>query len=476
MYDIAIIGCGVIGSFIARELSRYNPKIAVLEAGSDVAVGASSANSGIVHAGFDAAAGTNKAKFNVLGSRMMESTAKELGVKYHKNGSFVLSFSQKEDAEIASLLQRGVNNGVDGLRLISAEEVKALEPNISPAVRGALYAPTGGIVCPYGLAIAAMGNAMDNGAALFLNFRVSGITKDRGGFTLVSDKGGKIHSRLVINCAGIYADKVAGLIGDKSFKIGARKGEYILLDRESAGFVSRTLFTVPNEKGKGVLVTPTADGNTLLGPTSVESGDREDNSATAEGLAYIREAATRLCENIPFHQTITAFTGVRAYCDRHDFILEQSGVDKRFINVAGIESPGLSASPAIGKYVAEMAADMLNAKLNLGFDPCRQAEHFFKDLSVAEKNELIKKDKAYGRIVCRCEEVTAGEILHAVRANPRPYTVDAVKRRTRAGMGRCQGGFCQPYIVDILREAYGLAYTEITKSGGNSKIFTGKTK
>lgn len=476
MYDVAIIGAGVIGAMTARALSRYDIKIALLEAGSDVATGASAANSGIVHAGHDAPEGSKKALFNVRGNRMMQQVARELGVKCGNNGSLVLGFSESEDAVLRDLLSRGKKNGVTDLEMLDAAAVRKIEPNVSRDVFSALYAKSGGIVCPYELTVAATGNAMDNGAELRLNFRVAAIVSGKNGFTIASDKGDKIEAKRVVNCAGIYADKVAGMIGDNSFKIGARKGEYILLDRESGSFVAQTLFTLPSEKGKGVLISPTVDGNILIGPTSVENSDREDNALDAEGFNYIKENAMRMCENIPFHNTITSFAGIRAFCDRHDFVIEPSNVDARFFHVAGIESPGLTASPAIAEHVSKIIADSLNARENAAFDPYRQPDYFFKELTRDEKNELIARDSAFGRILCRCEEITMGEVLHALRRNPQPRTVDAIKRRTRAGMGRCQGGFCQPYIVDILKEEYGLSDEEVMKSNGESYIFTGRTK
>ncbi len=477
MYDIAIIGGGVVGALTARELSRYDLKICLLERAADVAAGASSANSGIVHSGFDASEGSLKALYNVAGNSLMKNTVYELGVKYENNASLVLAFSQEEDDILVKLKERGYKNDVKNIDIIRRDEIKKLEKNVCESVTSALLAKSGAIVCPYELTIAAAGNAIDNGAVLLTNFEVAGIEKDKKGFTLCSSKGEKIECRAVINCAGIYADKVAQMIGDNSFKIYPKKGEYILLDRECAGFVSSTVFTCPSEKGKGVLVSPTVDGNIIVGPTSVLSDDKEDNSVSAEAFVEIIEKAKKIFPKLPLYNTITSFCGIRASSDRNDFIVEFSKTDERFIHIAGIESPGLTAAPALAKKAAQMAVSLLGAvKEKSSFDPFRKSDSFFKDLTLKEKNELIKADGNYGRIVCRCEQVTMGEILFAINRNPKAETIDAVKRRTRAGMGRCQGGFCQPAVADVFKTYCGLDYKQITKSGEGSWIFSGKIK
>jgi len=476
VYDAAIIGCGVIGALTARELARYKLNICVLEARSDAAMGASGANSGIAHAGFDAPEGSLKALYNARGNKMMPGVCRELGVTYRNNGSLVLAFSAEELQVLNKLSRRGRANGVRDLEVIDQARLRGLEPNASDAAVGALWAKTGGIVSPYSLTIAAIGNAMDNGAELKTDFETAAIERGKKGFNVISSRGDRIQSELVVNCAGIYADKVAGMIGDISFKIGARKGEYILLDRESGGHVTRTLFTCPNAAGKGVLVSPTADGNLLIGPTSLMITDKTDNSTSREGLEQAMEKARRLCKNIPFYNTITSFCGIRAYSDRHDFVVEPSRIDRRFFNVAGIESPGLTSAPAIAEYTAKAVVGEIGAKTNPDFNGTRKSAHCFKDLSIEEKNEIIRQHPAYGEIVCRCEAVTLGEILFELERHPVPKTPDGLKRRLRVGMGRCQGGFCQPSVVDVLCKRFNISYEQITKCGGGSHLFTGKTK
>lgn len=474
MFDVIVIGGGVIGGLILRELTKYKVNVCLVEKAGDVAMGASKANSGIVHAGFDATVGSLKAKFNVEGNRMMESVCADLGVKFRRNGSLVVAFSDEDLKTISDLKTRGEMNGVEGLEIIDQDRLREMEKNITNEALAALYAPTGGIVCPYELTIASIGNAMDNGAKLVTDFNVNAIEKTENGYLVKSNDGQEVEGKIVINCAGLYSGKIAQMVGD-DITIGARKGEYILLDRESGDFVSHTLFFTPTKLGKGILVTQTVDNNILLGPTAEEqSGDTE---TSANGLAFVIEKAGKMCKNSPLFNTITSFAGIRAYSDRHDFIIEESQNSKGFIHCAGIESPGLTASPAIAKYVVEtLVGGMLTLEKNESFNGTRKPDYFFKHLSMEEKNEIIKKDPSYGKIVCRCEQVTEGEILRAIRENPPAKDIDGVKRRTRSGMGRCQGGFCQPFVAELIAKEQGIALEEVTKKGKGSHLLTGVTK
>lgn len=475
MYDAVVIGAGVIGGMIARNLSKYNLKICLLDKENDVAMGATKANSAIVHAGFDAGEGTLKAKLNVKGSEMMEMVTKELGVKYNNNGSLVIAFNEKDRAELNKLYIRGKNNGVKGLRIIEKEELLKIEPSLSTNVICALYAPTGAIVCPYELTIAAIGNAMDNGVELRLNFEVNEIIKKDDIF-IVKSSDDYVEAKYVINAAGINADYISALAGDNSYSINPRRGEYILLDKECGNIVKHTIFRTPSEMGKGILVSPTVDGNLLLGPTSVNIKDKNDKGTTDEGFTHIIKEAKENVDNLPLNKTITSFCGLRAVGNTGDFIINSPL--KGFVNVAGIESPGLSASPAIAEYVGEiLSSSGLKMQLKSDYNPLRESAHKFRSMSPEEKNEVIKKDNSYGKIVCRCEGVTEGEILSAIRSNPKPTDLDGVKRRTRAQMGRCQGGFCSPYIVELLSKELDIPYEKVTKSGGNSYInIGGQTK
>jgi len=474
MYDVVVIGAGVVGSMVMRALSKYDLKICTVEKANDVAMGATKANSAIVHAGFDAKEGSLKAKLNVRGSEMMEQVTKELGVKYQNNGSIVVGFSDEDKKTIEDLYKRGTDNGVKGLKVLDRAEVLELEENIGDEVTCALYAPTGAIVCPYELAMAATGNAMDNGAELKLNFEVTAINAKEYGYDVVS-KNETIQTKYIVNAAGLYSDQIAKMVGDDSFTVHPRKGEYILLDRECGNMAKATIFQTPSKMGKGILVSPTVDGNLLTGPTSVDMEDKENTSTSAEGFAQIISQASRSINNIPFNKTITSFCGLRAVGSTGDFII--TSPKQGFINAAGIESPGISASPAIAEYIADMLKEQgLQMNEKADYVATRKPMHYFKEASNEEKNAIIKENPSFGKIICRCETVTEGEILEAIRTNPKPSDLDGVKRRTRAQMGRCQGGFCMPYITELLAKELDIPYEGVTKFGGNSVVNVSKTK
>ena len=474
MFDIVVIGGGVIGGTILRELSKYKLNICMLEKGHDVCMGESKANSGIVHAGFDAVPGTLKAKFNVLGNKMMEEYARELGVKYRKNGALVVAFSNEELETLNELKKRGAINGVENLEIIGKEQLKELEPNISNNAMGALFAKESGIICPYGLTIASIGNAMDNGATLYTEFEVVDI-KRKENFVVYSSDGREVNAKVIINCAGLQSGNIAQMVGDNHMVKG-RKGQYILLDKESGDFVCHTLFFAPTKLGKGILVTQTVDNNILLGPTAEEL-ENANTQTDKEGLDFIIQKVNQMVEKPPLFNTITSFAGVRAYSNRHDFIIEESQVAKGVIHCVGIESPGLTSAPAIAKHVVEeLVSKHFNLEQKDNFIATRNPDYFFKDLSMEEKNEVIKKDYRYGKIVCRCEQITEGEIVRAIRDNPPARDIDAIKRRTRSGMGRCQGGFCQPQIVEILARELSVPVEEVLKSGKNSNLVFGRSK
>jgi len=476
-YDIAVIGAGVVGALVARELSRCDLRTALVERLHDVAQGTTKANSAIVHAGFDAKAGSWKAKMNVRGNEMMPALCGTLHVPFEQCGSLVVGFTEDEMPVLEHLKVRGEENGVPGLRLLSKDELLAMEPNVNPGAVGALFAPTGAIVCPYELCIAAAECAVREGVALCRDFDVTEIEQDENGFVLKSPAG-KIHAKVVVNAAGVHADDIARLIGDESFSIHARRGEYLLLDSARAGVVSRTVFQCPSKMGKGVLVTPTVHGNVLLGPSAEDIDDKLDLTTTDAGLRGVQEAVARSVPDFRVRDVITSFTGLRAHCDRDDFILEPSAVNPRFIHAAGVESPGLSAAPAIAEYIAGLAVDALDGKpgLKANWDPGRTEPVRMNELDAEQRRAKIKENPAYGRIICRCETVSEGEIVDAIHAPAGARDVDGVKRRTRAGMGRCQGGFCGTKVLEILSRELNLPPDAITKFGGGSKILVEKTK
>ena len=474
MYDAVIVGAGICGALIARTLTEYGQKVCLLEKAGDVAMGTTKANSAIVHAGFDAMPGTLKARLNVSGSELMEGLCTDLGVKYSRIGALVAGFDDADRKTLEDLLARGLENGVKELRIVEGDELKEIEPGLGDQVCCALWAPTSAIICPYELCIAAVGNAMDNGAELRLNFNVTSIEKTSEGYIL-SDGKESVAGKVVINCAGVRSAEVAAMAGRAAFTITPRKGEYMLLDKECGAAVSHTIFCCPSAMGKGVLVSPTVDGNLLLGPTAYDIEDPEDLSVSSEGISVIKEKAARQVKGLAFNKVIASFAGLRSVGNTGDFIIEEA--QPGFINVAAIESPGLSSAPAIAEYVRDMlASGTLKLEKKKDFVSKRRSVHYYKTLSTEEKNALIAEHPEYGHIICRCETVSEGEILEALRRNPRPTDVDGVKRRTRATMGRCQGGFCTPYIVELLAKELGRDCTGVTKFGGESRILIGKTK
>ena len=461
MYDVMIIGAGVTGSAIARELMRKKRKVAVLERCSDICEGTSKANSGIVHAGFDATPGTLKAKMNVQGSKRMEALSKELDFSYKRNGSLVLCFEDADRSKLEELLEKAEKNGVEGCQIISGDEVRQMEPQVSDQVVAALYAPAGGIVCPFGLTIALAENACANGVQFFLNQEVQNIVKKDGYYEVCTQD----H---------VYETKL--VVSEQKIQIIPRKGEYCLLDKKVGEFVSHTIFQLPTKYGKGVLVTPTVHGNLMLGPTAVDELDKENIATTAEGLEDLQQRAGLSTPNLPKRQTITSFAGLRAHTEKNDFIIEEVADAPGFIDVAGIESPGLSSAPAIGIYVAEMIEKLLPAEDNPEFVSTRKGVVCMEELSMEERHLMIQKNPAYANVICRCEMVTEGEILDAIHRPLGATTLDGVKRRTRAGMGRCQAGFCSPKTVEILARELGCDISEITKKGRNSGFLTGYDK
>lgn len=475
MYDVVIIGAGVTGCAVARELSRYKVNACVIEKCEDVCCGTSKANSAIVHAGFDAAEGSLMAKMNVEGNELMEQLSKDLDFPFVRNGSLVVCMHKEELPGLQTLYDRGVKNGVKDLRILTKEEVLEMEPNLSDNVEGALYAPTGGIVCPFNLTIALAENANVNGVEFKFDTEVKDIRKADGCYEIETGNG-MIESRYVVNAAGVYADVIHNMVSEKKLKIVARRGDYCLLDRSVGDYVSKTIFPLPTKLGKGVLVSPTVHGNLIVGPTAIDIEDKEGTNTTKEGLDDLIAKAGATVKDLPIRQVITSFAGLRAHEEGHEFIIGEVEDAKRFIDVAGIESPGLSSAPAIGVMVADLLRDKMGLEEKADFVATRKGLLNPASLSMEERNELIKKNPAYGTIICRCESVTEGEIIDAIHRPVGARSLDGVKRRTRAGMGRCQAGFCSPRTMEILERELNMNMEEITKSGGGSKIVIGRTK
>lgn len=572
IYDVAIIGAGVVGGFIARELSKYKLSICLLEKESDVGMVTSSANSGIIHAGYDNKPGSMKAKLNIRGNILINKAAEELRVPFQCCGSMVLAFNESEMHLLKELYQKGIRNGVNDISLINKRQALDLEPNISNEICGALYAASAGIICPYELSVGVVENAVKNGVDLKLESevlsikRLDGINKidginrinsnnrleSRNIFEIVTEKE-CIHTKYIVNAAGLYADRISAMVGDASFSIKPRKGEYILLDKNQGKLVSRVIFQTPSLLGKGILVTPSIDGNLLIGPNALDTYDREDYSTTSGGLEEVVKGARKAVPGIDLKQTVTSFAGLRAVPYAGDFIIERSKVVEGFINVAGIESPGLTSAPAIGEYVTQLLVEIIEneskeiPEKNDDFNPYRKEIFRLRDIiknqqvksenqfyikpkkheieseyqqddtikhqletenqqmesikpeiesenqqvdtmkpeietenqqvdSISQQLDFLKNNPAYGRVLCRCETVSEGEVVDCIHREAGARHMDAVKRRTRAGMGRCQGGFCTPRVAEVLSRELGIPMEQVTKMGGNSRLLSGKTK
>ena len=472
-FDVAIVGAGVVGCAIARQLSRYDLRIALIDAAEDVAMGASRANSAIVHAGYDCPPGSVEARMNVLGNALYRQWADELEVPFKRCGSFVIGFGPEDEKVLRDLYDRGVKNGVPGMTLMPGCEARAMEPALSKDVTMALFAATGGITCPYQMTIACAENARENGAEWLLNHPVTAMRRE-GDFVVITAGGEEIKTRYVVNAAGVFSDEVSRMLGDDSFTVRPRKGEYMLLDRKST-CVETVIFQTPSKLGKGILVAPTVDGNMFAGPTAVDMTDKRDTSVTPEGIAQLTAMSKKSVPSIDLRSVITSFAGVRAQPSTGDFIIGASKAEPRLIQAAGICSPGLTSAPAIAGEIARiLRASGLEMTEKANYNPIRKAIPEFRNMNNEERAALIEKDPRFGRVICRCETITEGEIVEAIRRGAR--SLDGVKRRTRAGMGRCQGGFCSPRVMEILSRELNVPMTELTKFGGESKLLVGALK
>jgi len=474
-FDVLIIGAGVTGAMIARNLAKYDVKVALLDKENDVGNLTSNANSAIVHSGYDPVPGTNKAKFNVAGNAMFDKICEELDVNFSRVGSLTVALYEEQLPFLKELAERSKQNGVE-VELLSGEEVKKLEPNINPCVKGALLAPTAGIVDVFNFVVHAVENAVDNGVKLFLNQEVVSIKKDGENY-VVKTKKDEFVSKVVINAAGCFADKIASMVEPIDWKITPRKGEYFVLDHYKEGLVNHVIFPLPSEKGKGILVTMTTSGNYLVGPSSEQVESPEDYQTDPPTLKNVRTQASEMVPSIPFNQVIRVFAGSRPTCTRHDFVIEYAKSDKNFINVGGIESPGFVSSPAIGEYVVErLVKPIISLKEKKDYNPCVRKYHRLYNAMVEKDYKFVNEHENFSEIICNCEKVTLGEILDVLSRSCPPHSVKALKRRTRAGFGKCQGGFCQPRVVLILAKYYGVSPLEINYDGEFSPILLEKIK
>jgi glycerol-3-phosphate dehydrogenase len=471
-YDVLVIGCGVIGAAAAYELSKYDLRVGILEKGNDVSLGTTKANSAIIHAGFDPESGTLMAKLNVRGSELAAEICEKLDVPYRRNGAMVIAFSEDEVQTLKGLYTRGTVNGVKGLRVLTGEEAREREPGLSPEVKGALYAPTSAIISPWEYCLALAETAVINGSDLMLNTEVTAMSREDDLWKVTTNKG-EYFAPYVVNAAGVDAISVHEMAAPSNYVSKPRRGEYFLLDKSEGTRTDHTIFQCPNADGKGVLVTPTVHGNLLVGPNS-ENVDWDNTANTTAGLNFVRETAKRSIPGILFNKSIRNFAGVRATTDHKDFIIEEAAPG--FIDCAGICSPGLSAAPAIGEYAVELLEKSgMKAEPKENFI-CERKRIRFNELTDEEKAEIVKEDPSYGRVICRCETVTEGEILECFRRPIPPVSIDGVKRRVGTGMGRCQGGFCGPRISELFVQEYGYDVTEVLQDRAGSEMFVGKTK
>lgn len=475
MVDVTVIGCGVIGAATAAMLAKYDLSVMVLEAQNDVATGTTKANSAIIHAGYDPEPETQMARLNVEGNRLCKEWAKQLDVPCKEIGSLVLAFDEADLAMIEELYRRGVANGVPELKLLAAEELLAMEPNLSHEVKGALLAPSAAVISPWDFCLALAETAVKNGAQLKRSAPVTAIEKIEGGYRLHTPQGA-VESRMVVNAAGVFADKVHDMIAPHAFTTHPSRGEYYLMDKSQGALVDHVVFQCPNKDGKGVLVSPTVHGNLIVGPNAEPVAEGDDVAVTADGLAFVRRQAAKSVPEINYRDSIRNFAGVRAVTDQPDFVIAEAEGAPGFIDLGGIKSPGLSSAPAIALQAVELlgkAGLTLKEKENYVFE---RREIRFKELSSDEKAKLVEKSPAYGRVICRCETITEGEIIAALHSPIPPVSVDGVKRRCNAGMGRCQGGFCGPRVQEIIARELGIPQTEVLQDKAGSRILLCKTK
>lgn len=473
--DVVVIGGGIVGTAVLRELSKYDLKCILVEKEPDLAMGTTKANSAILHAGFDAPTDSLKAITNVRGNKLYHELEQELDLDIKWTGSLVAATTDEEMATLQELLERGKANGVEGLKILSREEVLQKEKNLT-SVKGALWAPSAGVCWPFGAALAFARCAVQNGAEVMRDCRVLGFIKEDGRITGVETSKGVIKTKYVVNAAGVYADEIAKLAGDESFTITPRKGEYILFDKTAcSSLVFGVVFPTPTKKSKGILVCTTTHGNTFIGPNAQDMEDKEDHAVTAEGMNEIIASARKLIPNLPMGAAITEFSGLRAVSSTGDFIIGASAVAGLY-NAAGMQSPGLTAAPAVAEMLAEAIVKDSGAQAKADFKAELPKKPVFNRLNWDKQAELIKENSLYGRVICRCETITEAEIVEAIHESCGARTVDGVKRRTRAGMGRCQGGFCGPRVTQILARELNIPVPEVLKERADSHMFYEKNQ
>lgn len=477
MMDVVIIGAGAVGSAIARELSRYELKVVVVDKNEDVGGDASKSNSGIVHTGYDATPGTLESRLVVAANPMFDKLAKELDIPFKRCGAILTAVTQEEYELLPELFRKSHKNGVYDVEMLTAEQARNLEPNISPEVKGGIYIPRESIVDPFALVVAYAENAAMNGVQFKLSTKVIDIQVEDGKVTKVVTDKGEIPTRFVINAAGLYTDDIAKMVGQCDFTVHPRKGQFYILEKDIPYNIEKILLPVPTKHSKGKLASPTTHGNLLIGPTAEDLEDKEDYAVTSEGLEEIIESVRRLLPAASPKDTITQYSGLRPVKTPEGYKIEASKEVKGYVGVTGVRSTGVTASVSIAAYVADILADEgLDLKPKTNFEPYRTGFTKFNELSWKEKDELIKRNPLYGHVICRCETVTEGQIVEAIHRPIQAKSLDAIKRRLWAGTGRCQGGFCSPRIVEILARELNVPAETITKHRKGSEILTGPNR
>ncbi len=472
MFDIIIIGAGVNGAFVAYRLAKYQLKILVIDKESDVGNETSGANSAIIHSGYDPNPNTLKAKLNVMGNSLYEEICQDLDVEFKRIGSITIACNEEEIAVLDKLTTNAMGNKVP-FTILDEHQLREIEPFATKKAKKALYAPTSGIINPFELCVALMENAMDNGVFLHLEEEVKQIFKLKEGFQVVTDQE-TYQAKVVVNAAGVFADEINNMVCPNQEKLTPRKGEYFVLDHFTEPYVTHTLFSVPTSKGKGVLISPSTHGNYLIGPSSTFVGEKDDESTSKETLNEVLEQAYRLVDAIPMQHLIRQFAGLRAYHESNDFVINQPIFG--FINLLGMQSPGLASAPATSLEVEAMIKEKINLIPKVNYQKTRRPLYRLNKKTLAERSELIKQNPQFANMICRCEQVSEGEIVDAIHRNCGARTIKGVKKRVRPGFGKCQGGFCEPLVMKILARELKIDMNDVRFNNKGSYILKNKTK
>ena len=475
--DVLIIGAGAVGCAIARELTKYQLRVLVVEKNEDVGGDASKSNSAIIHTGYDASPGTLESQLVVAANPMYDKLTAQLDVPFRRIGAILPAVTQEQFEKLPALKEKAFRNRVYDVEYLSRDALLEMEPNLNPEVKGGLYIPRESIIDPFLWVVALAENAQDNGASFLLNTQVTGILQEDGRVTGARTTAGDIQAQYIVNAAGLWCDEVAAMVGKADYTVNPRKGQFYILDKNTSCRVEHIVLPIPTKLTKGKLVCPTIHGNILVGPTAEDLTDKEDKSTTAEGLASIAADARGLVPNINLQDTITQYCGLRPNRNPEGLHVDTYEDVKNYVNLSGVRSTGLTASASLGKYVAQTLIEMgMPARFNPDFNPIRTGIRRFPDLSREEQDQLVRENPLYGRVICRCETVTEGEIVQAIHRPIPARSMDAIKRRLRAGTGRCQGGFCGPKLVDILSRELGISPQEVRKNQTGSYMVAGRTR